>query len=124
MAQSGAGLPSRGHLSRGKSKDQAAMIPMSIGRHPGRYLGWTGPLPSLTKESAMKAASIIGILLILAGGWVTLNGGSFTTREKVIDIGEIEVSADRERPIPMWAGIGAIIVGAVLVVSGMQKKSA
>lgn len=72
----------------------------------------------------MKAASIIGILLILAGGWVTLNGGSFTTREKVIDIGEIEVSADRERPIPMWAGIGAIIVGAVLVVSGMQKKSA
>lgn len=70
----------------------------------------------------MKAASIIGILLILAGGWVTLNGGSFTTREKVLEIGDLEVTADRERPIPMWAGIGAIVLGGVLVVSGMQKK--
>jgi hypothetical protein len=72
----------------------------------------------------MKAATIIGILLILAGGWVTLNGGSFTTREEIIDIGELEVSADRERPIPMWAGMGAIVLGGVLVVMGMQKKTA
>ena len=72
----------------------------------------------------MKPAAIIGILLILAGGWVTLNGGSFTTRETVIDIGDIEVTADRERPIPIWVGIGAIIVGAVLVAGGMKKKAA
>jgi hypothetical protein len=72
----------------------------------------------------MKPASIIGILLILAGGWVTINGGSFTTREEIVDIGDIEISADRERPIPMWAGIGAIVLGGVLVVMGMQKKSA
>ena len=72
----------------------------------------------------MKPASIIGILLILAGGWVTINGGSFTTREEIVDIGDIEISADRERPIPMWAGIGAIVLGGVLVVVGMQKKSA
>ena len=72
----------------------------------------------------MKAASIIGILLILAGGWVTINGGSFTTREEIVDIGDIEISADRERPIPMWAGIGAIVLRGVLVVMGMQKKSA
>ena len=70
----------------------------------------------------MKPAAIIGILLILAGGWVTLNGGSFTTREEIVDIGDIEISAVRERPIPMWAGIGAIILGGVLVVTGMQKK--
>ena len=72
----------------------------------------------------MKPAAIIGILLILAGGWVTINGGSFTTREEIVDIGDIEISADRERPIPMWAGIGAIVLGGVLVVMGMQKKSA
>lgn len=71
----------------------------------------------------MKAASIIGIVLILAGGWITINGGSFTTREKVIDIGAIEVSADRERPIPMWAGIGAIVVGVGLVFAGTRKRA-
>ena len=67
----------------------------------------------------MRAATIIGIILILAGAWVTLNGGSFTTREEVVGIGDVSITADRERPIPMWAGIGAIVVGGVLV---MQKK--
>jgi len=71
----------------------------------------------------MKPVAIIGILFILAGGWVTINGGSFTTREKVVDIGSIQISADRERPIPMWAGIGSIIIGAGLVFSGMKPKS-
>lgn len=71
----------------------------------------------------MKPVAIIGILLILAGGWVTITGGSFTTRETVVDIGDLEISADRERPIPIWAGIGAILIGAGLVFGGMQKKS-
>lgn len=71
----------------------------------------------------MKPVAIIGILLILAGGWVTINGGSFTTRETVVDIGDLEISADKERPIPIWAGIGAILIGAGLVFGGMQKKS-
>lgn len=71
----------------------------------------------------MKPLAIFGILLILAGGWVTLNGGSFTTREKIVDIGSVQISADKERPIPMWAGIGAIIIGAGLVFGGMKSKS-
>lgn len=71
----------------------------------------------------MKPLAIFGILLILAGGWVTLNGGSFTTRENIVDIGSVQISADKERPIPIWAGIGAIIVGAGLVFGGMKTKS-
>ncbi len=71
----------------------------------------------------MKPLAIFGILLILAGGWVTINGGSFTTRENIVDIGSVKISADKERPIPLWAGIGAIILGAGLVFSGMKTKS-
>ena len=70
----------------------------------------------------MKLISIIGILLILAGGWVTINGGSFTTREEVVEVGDLSITADRERPIPMWAGLGAILLGAGLVVAGLQRR--
>jgi hypothetical protein len=70
----------------------------------------------------MKVITVIGIVLILAGGWVTINGGSFTTREKVVEVGDLAITADRERPVPLWAGIGAILVGAGLVVAGMQKR--
>ncbi len=70
----------------------------------------------------MRVASIVGLLLILAGGWVTINGGSFTTREKVLEIGDVSVTANRERPIPIWAGIAAIMVGGGLVAAGMKRK--
>lgn len=70
----------------------------------------------------MRALTIVGILLILAGGWVTLNGGSFTTRDTVVDIGDVEVTAEEERPIPLWAGIGAIVLGAVMVAGGAKKR--
>lgn len=70
----------------------------------------------------MRVASIVGLLLILAGGWVTINGGSFTTREKVLEIGDVSVTADHERPIPLWAGIAAIVVGGGLVAAGMKRK--
>ncbi len=70
----------------------------------------------------MRVVSIVGLLLILAGGWVTINGGSFTTREKVLEIGDVSVTADHERPIPLWAGIAAIVVGGGLVAAGMKRK--
>jgi hypothetical protein len=70
----------------------------------------------------MKPIAIVGLLIALAGAWVTINGGSFTTREEIVDIGDVEISADREREIPMWAGIGAIIVGLGLMAGGMKKR--
>ena len=70
----------------------------------------------------MRVISIIGIVLVLAGGWVTINGGSFTTREKVVEVGDLAITADRERPIPLWAGIGAMLLGAGMIVAGLQKR--
>ncbi len=70
----------------------------------------------------MKLLAILGVLLLLAGGWVTINGGSFTTREKVVEVGDLAITADRERPIPLWAGIGAMILGAGLIAAGARKN--
>lgn len=72
----------------------------------------------------MRPLTIVGFLLIVAGVVLLLRGGgSVTTREEIIDIGDIEVSADRERTIPPWAGIVGIVVGGAMVVGGMRQKS-
>jgi hypothetical protein len=82
------------------------------------------PNPFFKENHSMRIVTIIGVLLILAGGWVTINGGSFTTQEEVLDIGVVEVTAERERPIPLWAGLAAIVVGAGLVAVDMRGKKA
>jgi hypothetical protein len=74
----------------------------------------------------MKVATLAGIVLIALGifGFVT-GGFSFTRREKVLDVGPIEATAEtRDRvPIsPILSGI-ALVGGLVLVVAGTRRRS-
>ena len=73
----------------------------------------------------MKVATLVGIVLIALGifGFVT-GGFSFTRREKVLDVGPIEATAEtRDRvPIsPILSGI-ALVGGLVLVVAGTRRR--
>ncbi len=66
----------------------------------------------------------LGIILIALGLVGLLWGGfTYTTKEKIIDIGPIEASRDKTHsiPLPPLAGAAALIGGVVLLVSG--KKS-
>jgi drug/metabolite transporter (DMT)-like permease len=72
----------------------------------------------------MKPGTIIGIILIVLGvvGFA-LGGFSFTEKEKVLDVGPIEATAeDKERvPIPpLLAGL-ALVSGVVLVAVSARK---
>lgn len=64
---------------------------------------------------------ILGIVLIVIGivglAW---GGFTFSTREKVADIGPIHASRDKSHsvPLPPIAGAVALIGGVVLLVSG------
>ena len=72
----------------------------------------------------MKPAFVVGVLLIVLGVVaLAYQGFSYTKREKVIDIGPIEATAEtKERvPLPPILGIVAVGAGVVLLVSG--KKS-
>jgi hypothetical protein len=69
---------------------------------------------------------LIGILLIVFGVVALAMGGiSYTTREKVVDLGPIEATAERERNIPLspLAGIAALAGGITLVAVGARKKA-
>lgn len=50
-------------------------------------------------------------------------GYTYTTREKVVDLGPIEVHANRERtvPVPPIVGGALLIGGVVLLVAGNRK---
>jgi hypothetical protein len=72
----------------------------------------------------MKPAGILGIILIVIGIVALAYGGfTYTKREKVVDLGPLQVSADREKTIPLPPILGALCLvgGVVLVVVGNKS---
>jgi hypothetical protein len=72
----------------------------------------------------MSSTKIIAIVLIVAGVLGLAYGKfSYTKESHDAKIGPIELSVkDKETvSIPMWAGIGAIVVGAGLLLVGGKR---
>lgn len=66
----------------------------------------------------MNAARILAILLIVAGGLGLMYGGfTYTKDTHEAKVGPIELSIkDKETiNIPIWAGVGAIAAGVILL---------
>jgi len=71
----------------------------------------------------MKPLAMAGLVLIGLGiAGLLLGRFSYTTQEKVIDMGPITASVDEKHNIdvPDIAGIGAILAGALLVYLGRK----
>jgi hypothetical protein len=69
---------------------------------------------------------VTGIILVVVGVLaLVFQGISYTTREKVIDLGPIQASADKQKTIPLSPilGVSALVVGAGLLVVGATKKA-
>lgn len=67
----------------------------------------------------------IGIILILLGIVLLVwTGFTYTKKEKVIDAGPIQISADQEKSVnwPPYAG-GIVLIAGVIVFLGSKKKS-
>ncbi|HYC30687.1 MAG TPA: hypothetical protein VEB59_00275 [Gemmatimonadales bacterium] len=72
----------------------------------------------------MKPGVIIGVLLIVLGVvGLALGGFSFTHKEKVLDIGPVEATADEKEsvPIPPLLGVLAVVGGVVLVATSAKR---
>jgi hypothetical protein len=73
----------------------------------------------------MNAIKGIAFTLILAGALSLMYGGfSYTKETHQAKLGPIELSiTDKERVnIPVWAGVGAILLGGALLVFGGTKR--
>jgi uncharacterized membrane protein len=72
----------------------------------------------------MKTNILIGIILIVIGVMAfAFQGISYTSREKVVDLGPLQVSADKTRTLPLPPIVGGIslVGGIVLIVMGSKK---
>jgi uncharacterized membrane protein YidH (DUF202 family) len=66
---------------------------------------------------------LIGILLIVVGVLGLAYGGfTYTKREKVVDLGPLQVTADKEKTVPIApiAGVAALVGGIALVFAGSK----
>jgi uncharacterized membrane protein YidH (DUF202 family) len=77
------------------------------------------------KGNTMKAATVVGILLILIGivGFA-MGGFSFTHEKKDVDLGPLQVEHQQKKTIPIPPVLSAIaLVGGIgLVVVGVRSK--
>jgi hypothetical protein len=72
----------------------------------------------------MKPAVFIGVVLIVLSILsFAYQGITFTTREKVLDIGPIEATAEKQKtiPLPPIFGAMALIGGIGLVIIGNKR---
>ena len=69
---------------------------------------------------------LIGLILIAFGIFALVMGGiRYTDRDKVLDIGPIEVQSEKRETIPLSpiVGIAALAGGVALVIAGAKTRS-
>jgi uncharacterized membrane protein len=73
----------------------------------------------------MKPIMLIGIVLIVLGLVIlAYQGITYTSREKIIDIGSLQATADTKKTIPLSPILGGLALagGIVLVIVGAKNK--
>lgn len=73
----------------------------------------------------MNAGKLVGIVLILAGVLALVYGGfSYTKETHEAKLGPVELSVKDKQTvnIPVWAGVGAIVIGGALLLLGGKKS--
>jgi hypothetical protein len=72
----------------------------------------------------MRPATVIGVILIVIGiVALAYQGITYTTKEKVVDLGPLKVEANREKTIPLPPVVGVIaLVGGIVLVAVSARK--
>jgi uncharacterized membrane protein YphA (DoxX/SURF4 family) len=73
----------------------------------------------------MNPIKLIGLVLIVAGALGLVYGGfSYTKDTTAVKLGPLELTVKEKQSvnIPLWAGVGAIVVGGILLVIGGKNR--
>lgn len=72
----------------------------------------------------MNPMRLIAIVLIVAGALALAYGGfSYTKDTTAVKLGPLELKVQEKETVnvPVWAGVGAIVVGGLLLLVGGRK---
>jgi hypothetical protein len=72
----------------------------------------------------MSGTKIAALVLIIAGVLALAYGGfTYSKQTTAVNLGPIQLKVSEKKtvPIPVWAGVGAIVIGGVLLVAGGKR---
>lgn len=73
----------------------------------------------------MNPIKLIAVVLLVAGVLALVYGSfSYTRDTTAVKVGPLELTVQERETvnIPVWAGVGAIVVGGLLLVFGSKKR--
>lgn len=74
----------------------------------------------------MNSVKLIGLVLVVAGALALGYGGfSYTKDTTAVKLGPLELSYKEKQTvyIPIWVGVGALLVGGICVIVGFKRRS-
>lgn len=92
--------------------------------HQGVGSGLEAP-GALQPKDGMNPMKIFAFALIVAGALGLAYGGfSYTKDSHDVQLGPVEFSINEKQHvnIPLWAGVGAIVLGGVMLLAGGGKR--
>jgi TRAP-type C4-dicarboxylate transport system permease small subunit len=72
----------------------------------------------------MNPTRLVGVVLIVVGALMLGYGGfSYTKDETAAKLGPLELSVKEKKTVdfPIWVGVGAVVVGGLLLVLGGRR---
>jgi len=72
----------------------------------------------------MNGIKMVGVVLLVAGVLALVYGSfSYTKDTTAVKVGPVELSVKQKETVnvPMWAGVGAIVVGGLLLAFGGKR---
>lgn len=71
---------------------------------------------------SLSISLIVGLALLAGGAYVLLEGGYFTSRREVVNLGGLKISAEERHPIAPWAAGLALVAGTAVIIVGASRK--
>jgi uncharacterized membrane protein HdeD (DUF308 family) len=73
----------------------------------------------------MKPVAIVGLILIIVGVVsLAYQGFTYTTREKAVDLGPLQITTEKTHTVPLPPILGTLaLVGGVLLVIARANRS-